>query len=1146
MNNGYFTLLLLLVTLAAATLPPALPVARIVVTLHQYNACEVGGSAFAGTCASIAKCYGRRLVLEVSKCQDTAEVDDFQGWVEGLIDGVQNVESDRLISADAVVGGGMEGDDDGLVIGSSNKGLAGVNTSSFDSYNLIAALLQVGQGTLSTPTVSGDGYVLQNPYSLDQWNLVNLGVPRMWMHGENGYGQTVAVLDSGVAASSLQMFEGRVVQGYDFVSDANMSKDGDGRDPNPMDPGDADEELCPSSTSGSWHGTYVSSIVSAGRFEGFSGIAYNSTLLSMRVLGKCKTGYASDVADALVWAVGGTIIGIGSNTENPASNVVMSFSGRGSCPSFLQSAVDMARNVYNATIFAAAGNNPQLTAADSFPANCKGVISVGAVGRDMQLTSYTARDANLFLPGGTVEAAVPCIGPYPLVQQCIGTSIAVPHAAGVRAIMSGRQCYMKKLLLSRTTMQAVEMPALQTYATVAPSSQMVDADILYSYTAPNGQYVSGELTSWAEHSSYVYVKYARVYLTFTLSSGSIWAVVVRTYEDGVLNTWSVNYGGYVSQQLISPVGYIKVHVQNAGTVQSTNAFSFNWTSECLFGMNSSTGSCNAPNQFCNTGSYFNTSTLQCALCRENTFAETTWQTECIPCEAGYFFYTPVGSTTCSTATNAPAGTVSFPNAYQPFISIPYKIQVKYGRVSLVASFHPWGPHYIYTSSLQREFYDTISGFQYTSNEGFINLRVQTGNAGNDQTYMSFSWTTDCFFGMNQTSGFCNSPNVTCSPGSYVDTSSNLCNPCAEGTITNTDGQTQCIACPQGSFPVPEGGTSCVNAITNISGQLEWAGSTENSIYSMEYKWVWNVDYGKLNILVTQAITNAYLLVKKTPLIENWEIISDYGGPAFTDMGIQSTGGYFEIKLLIWPPRTFTNPPLTVSWTTECHEITSQGSTLCVVPSYSCPSGWFYNKDTSTCQQCTAGTYTPSNRSVYCVACPKGTFSTNPVSSVCTTTSNNRTGSMQWTGFIDDNVNIFWTIQVINARITLLLDHHLDWGDYIFVRLDKSNPTPQFKGDHQTQLGVQLVSNTGFVEIQIITDLCCYIPDPITFSWTSVCNEGTIDTGTACIYPTPATPSPTVSPTPNPTPAPTPAPTIVVECPPGIHASHMIHTKYISP
>lgn len=201
----------------------------------------------------------------------------------------------------------------------------------------------------------------------------------------------VAVLDSGLAASALPAFGSRVLPGYDFISDPEISNDEDGRDANPLDPGDFD-------CGGGWHGTHVASIALADPMAEFSGLAYNASLLNVRVLGKCKSGYASDVADALVWSVGGTINGLQRNAA-PAKVVVMSFAGIGNCPSFLQTAVDLAVSK-NVSMFAAAGNDPNVSASESFPGNCRGVISVGATGSSAgKIASYSAKGADVYLPG---------------------------------------------------------------------------------------------------------------------------------------------------------------------------------------------------------------------------------------------------------------------------------------------------------------------------------------------------------------------------------------------------------------------------------------------------------------------------------------------------------------------------------------------------------------------------------------------------------------------------------------------------------------------------------------------------------------------------------------------------------------------------
>jgi alpha-tubulin suppressor-like RCC1 family protein len=181
----------------------------------------------------------------------------------------------------------------------------------------------------------------------------------------------------------------------------------------------------------SWHGTSMTTIAAANPQSGFSGVAPDAYVLPIRVLGRCKQGYASDVADAIVWAVGAKINGMHTN-QYPVSTVMMSFAGVGACPDFLQSAVNTALAQPGVVLYAAAGNDA-LPAAQHFPANCVGVISVGALDRQGVLAPYSGTGATVNQPGGTGTDPVPCIAPDGTVTGCVGTSAAVAYASGIRA-----------------------------------------------------------------------------------------------------------------------------------------------------------------------------------------------------------------------------------------------------------------------------------------------------------------------------------------------------------------------------------------------------------------------------------------------------------------------------------------------------------------------------------------------------------------------------------------------------------------------------------------------------------------------------------------------------------------------------------------
>jgi hypothetical protein len=275
-----------------------------------------------------------------------------------------------------------------------------------------------------------------------QWNMDMVGARELWAtYSTRGEGSVIAVLDSGMGGGAGGAFQGRIVRGYDFVSDEEWSKDGDGRDPDPTDPGDSSSVYCPESGD-SWHGTAVASVASAS-YKGFEGVAPAANVMPVRVLGMCVTGYASDVADGIVWAAGGIIDGVESAVDDNDANstsvhrriILMSLSGEGPCPSYMQTAVDLAvRN--GVGVFAAAGNDPMLNASNQFPANCRGAVSVGAWNWKKEEAFYSSKNPSIFMPGGDNEKSIPVLinNLQSGVWGMMGTSFAAPHAAGLCAI----------------------------------------------------------------------------------------------------------------------------------------------------------------------------------------------------------------------------------------------------------------------------------------------------------------------------------------------------------------------------------------------------------------------------------------------------------------------------------------------------------------------------------------------------------------------------------------------------------------------------------------------------------------------------------------------------------------------------------------
>jgi subtilisin family serine protease len=423
--TAFGVLVVLLFFQFISAIPSPLP-SRIVVTFAEYTACEAGeGLSLIAACAIMAKCYGRRLVLEVSNCWGEVERSTQNEIIYAL--------TRRIIPTRFEIA--MVEED------------ASFSALHMDHNSIYKRFLVVAQVSDTDDVSLGIGSSIYkddtHPKSIQQWNLDMLNVWDTWDNVSSyGEGSLVAVLDSGIATSAIPAFSSgldgsRILPGYDFISDKSLSMDGDGRDDVSFDPGDADNLFCPGQEN-SWHGTKVASVLGA-NYSGFYGVAPWSYILPVRVLGKCSTGFASDVADGIVWAAGGVIHGLNatSTTYKHIKNrvIVMAFAGVGPCPSFMQTAVDLAVS-RNITIFAAAGNKPTLNASEYFPANCMGVVSVGSLTWKNEPASYTSRYPDIFMPGGDSEKGIPCLSADLNlgIRTCMGTSMAVPHAGGLAAL----------------------------------------------------------------------------------------------------------------------------------------------------------------------------------------------------------------------------------------------------------------------------------------------------------------------------------------------------------------------------------------------------------------------------------------------------------------------------------------------------------------------------------------------------------------------------------------------------------------------------------------------------------------------------------------------------------------------------------------
>jgi subtilisin family serine protease len=326
-------------------------------------------------------------------------------------------------------------------------GAAVIQTSETLTPGERASVVASLRGQASVESVAPDTFVrpagtVSDPYFQYQWDYTEytggMRVPAAW-DVTTGRGATVAVIDTGITTHSD--LAANIVPGYDFISDPGISNDGDGRDADATDTGD----YCNGATS-SWHGTHVAGTIAAAgnNGRGIAGVAYGAKVQPLRALGACG-GYLSDIADAVVWAAGGTVAGLPAN-PTPAQVINMSLGGSGQCEAYFQSALDFAAS--KGTVVVAAAGNENSPVSGSTPANCDKVITVGATGRNGSRAFYSnyGPEVDVSAPGGdaTASAYNAILSTWNDGQTTIGseaygfmqgTSMAAPHVAALAALM---------------------------------------------------------------------------------------------------------------------------------------------------------------------------------------------------------------------------------------------------------------------------------------------------------------------------------------------------------------------------------------------------------------------------------------------------------------------------------------------------------------------------------------------------------------------------------------------------------------------------------------------------------------------------------------------------------------------------------------
>ncbi|WP_160164271.1 S8 family serine peptidase [Marinobacter santoriniensis] len=289
-----------------------------------------------------------------------------------------------------------------------------------------------------------------------QWHYPLINAPAAWqLAPSGGSGVRVAVVDTGLflgingswhpdLSDNVPPLGSTLLSGSDFVSQSDLDNDSAntslygpvGRDSIPADPGSA-------VGSNVFHGTHVAGTIAADANNniGGTGLAFNASLLPVRVLGEGGSGSLDDLIAGLNWVASG----------NQAEIVNLSLGGL----PFVQSLEDALEslNAKQITVVAAAGNSA--SSSREYPAASRYAVAVSAVDGAGNLTSYSnfgdwidiaapggsAADANLDGQPDLVLSTSAALGDSgnfePSYLGLAGTSMAAPHVSGIFALMKG-------------------------------------------------------------------------------------------------------------------------------------------------------------------------------------------------------------------------------------------------------------------------------------------------------------------------------------------------------------------------------------------------------------------------------------------------------------------------------------------------------------------------------------------------------------------------------------------------------------------------------------------------------------------------------------------------------------------------------------
>ncbi len=234
--------------------------------------------------------------------------------------------------------------------------------------------------------------VPNDTYFSSQWGMTKIQAPQAWdlTHGSSSV--KIAILDTGIDPTHPDLAS-KIVVAQDFSGSGS-----------------------PNDVYG--HGTHCAGIAAAITNNGYgvAGVGRDCSLMNIKVLSDSGSGYQSDIANGLIWAV------------DHGANVISMSLGGSSGSSAMQQAVDYAWS-HGVVVCAAAGNSGSTS--PSYPAYYTNCIAVAATDQNDHLYSFSNYGSwvDVGAPGSAYSTLVG--GGFGTMS---GTSMATPFVSGLAGL----------------------------------------------------------------------------------------------------------------------------------------------------------------------------------------------------------------------------------------------------------------------------------------------------------------------------------------------------------------------------------------------------------------------------------------------------------------------------------------------------------------------------------------------------------------------------------------------------------------------------------------------------------------------------------------------------------------------------------------